>query len=62
MEAAEQEVFRELRQERLWRLAERVWLWTLAATVGVLLVGLVSAATVVLMDGFDAPVAVGDDQ
>lgn len=65
MQAAEQEVFEELRSERLWRFAERMAGWVVYVSVAILLMGLVFAATTVLMDSvgpFGAPFSVSDDE
>jgi hypothetical protein len=63
MRSSDQEIYRELRSERLWQAAERIGLGIVYAAVGVMLIGLVSAATVVVMDRDVGPFApIGDDQ
>ena len=61
--ATDLEVYRELRRERLWLRVEKYAVCLVCACVGVLLVGLVSAATIVLMDAaMDAPQTMDDGQ
>jgi len=61
--ATDQEIYRELRRERLWLRVEKYAVCLVCACVGVLLVGLVSAATIVLMDAaMDAPQTMDDGQ
>jgi hypothetical protein len=51
------------RSERIWQAAERIGLGIVYAAVGVMLIGLVSAATIVVMDRDIGPFApIGDDQ
>jgi len=57
------EVYRELRRERLWLRFEKYAVCVVCACVGVLLVVLVGAATIVLMDAaMDAPQTMDDGQ
>jgi len=61
--ATDLEVYRELRRERLWLRVEKYAVCVVCACVGVLLVVLVGAATVVLMDAaMDAPQTMDDGQ
>lgn len=52
---SETEIFQTLRSERLGKLAGRIALWGTASLVGLFLVGLVSAATIVAMDAWSVP-------
>jgi hypothetical protein len=52
---SETEIFQTLRSERRGKLAARIALWATAALVGLFLVGLVSAATIVAMDSLSVP-------
>jgi len=57
------EIYAELRRERLWLRFEKYAVCVVCACVGVLLVGLVGAATIVLMDAaMDAPQTMDDGQ
>jgi hypothetical protein len=55
MTTADYEVFKTLRSERRWAIAEKAALWIVGAAVAVFSIALISAAVLVTMDAWGIP-------